>query len=187
MFQKLYKHLEDINASIREKEGETVDANQVRGKILEQLQQLNDSIRLREERLLSVQRTLARYMGIGSGLVIVCTAVLIFIDIRLRPATALRSAPTATYQTTRPAFATPTAEDVRYRENVQKLDTLVAEQAKSLKELTTLNRSAVYSLRRIRKYFAEQDKQASPASQGPDSLIKSSSLRAEKVSANGPY
>ena len=156
MFQKLYRHLEDINASLHEKEDDTA-ANLAREKMLDQLRQLNDSIRTREAQLVSARRAIARYVGICSGLIIFCMAAFIFAEIRLQPAETPAKAP---------VFVGPPAEEVHYRENVQKLDSLVAEQAQTIKELTKLNRSAVYSLRQIRKHFEELDKKALAATEG---------------------
>lgn len=160
MFQKLYRHLEEINISLREKKGEGAANALVQEKMLEQLRQLNDSIRAREGHYLSAQRAIARYAGILCGLIIFCVTAFIFVEIRLQRAERPATARTSTCQNARPVIAGPAAEDAHYRENVQKLDSLVTEQALSIKELTKLNRIAVYSLRRIRKHYEALDKKS---------------------------
>ena len=168
MFQRLYKHLDDISASLREKDDSTGAANQTREKILQQLQLLNDSIRLREAEQLSAQRKLAGYMALGGGLVVLCIAAFIFGQVRIHPAAAPGTGQPLSHQTSPTPSETPT-EDPRYHEKMQRLDSLVAEQSQSIKELKELNKSAIYSLRRIRKHFDDLDKKALQTSQSPDS------------------
>jgi CHASE3 domain sensor protein len=168
MFQRLYKHLDDISASLRQKDDSTGTANQTREKILEQLQQLNDSIRLREAEQASAQRKLAGSIALGGGLVVLCIAALIFVEVRIHPTAARETGQPLTHQTGPSPSETPT-EDPRYHEKMQRLDSLVAEQSQSIKELKELNKSAIYSLRRIRKHFDDLDKKAEQQIQPPDS------------------
>ena len=167
MFQKLYKHLDDISLSLREKDPGTDAANQVREKMLEQLQQLNESIRAGEAQVLSEQRKFAKYVAVGNGIIIFFIAVLIFVEIRTRPT----AEPVAvTHQIPAPPLAETSADDIRRRENEQRLDSLVTVQSQSIKELKDLNKSAVYSLRRIRKHFEDLDKKALAESPGADTV-----------------
>ncbi|WP_431210196.1 hypothetical protein ACQ86N_29685 [Puia sp. P3] len=169
MFQRLYKHLDDISASLRQKDDSTGTANQTREKILEQLQQLNDSIRLREAEQLSAQRKLTGSIALGGGLVVLCIAAMIFVEVRIHPNAARGTGQPLTHQTAGPTQSETPAEDPRYHEKMQRLDSLVAEQSQSIKELKELNKSAIYSLRRIRKHFDDLDKKALQQIQPPDS------------------
>jgi hypothetical protein len=124
MFQKLYKHLEEMSASLRQQQAGTVDAKQLAGKISEQLETVKDSVLSQNELLLSQNRlSQEAYLQEKRG---------------LAPA----------------AQAALSAQQSRgSEEHFAKLDSLINEQGQAIKELKSLNTTAVRTFARIRRHL----------------------------------
>ena len=163
MFQKLYRHLEEISASLKKDNG-SATANEIRNKTLEQLELLNASVRSQEEKVLSAQRKMVRTACFFLGMLIICNAALMLFLTQKNPAaTAIPSS--------QPSFAADAQrQNAHVQENILKLDTLITGQARSLSELKNLNAIVVVTLRRIKKHFADTDNRLATGARGADSL-----------------
>jgi len=163
MFQKLYRHLEEISASLKKDNG-TATANEIRNKTLEQLELLNASVRSQEEKVFSAQRKMVRTAYLFLGMLIICNAALmLFLTQRNPAAIAIPSS--------QPSFtADAQRQNAHVQENILKLDTLIAVQGRSLSELKNLNATVVVALRRIKKHFADTENRLAIGGRSTDSL-----------------
>jgi hypothetical protein len=175
MFQKLYRHLEEINNSLRE--DRMGGANQMGQAIIDQLERVNSTLdrvqrQLNAERNASVTPVVssARPMWTTILWVIVVAAVvptLIFMSLTLSQintglaAQALHSSivpsgaiPTANLDNTVAVEPAGVAESrMAVQRHLATLDSLIAEQEQAVAELKKLNATAVSTMRSIRRHF----------------------------------
>ena len=155
MFQKLYRHLEDIKEGLRRDQHDStnMEAVQVGGKVIEQLESLNARLhKLQQQSLFAI-----------SGILLVMTlfgGVFLLMRFDQSP----RNDRTISAQ---PSFSnTPRSKEEELAErnimlgHLNMLDSLVIEQARSIRELKQLNATSVATFRRIRRHFSLTDGEA---------------------------
>jgi hypothetical protein len=182
MFQKLYRHLEEINSSLRKEKVDNTN-ELLADKIAEKLDTVNLTI-LSQNKLLQSQQEQATEKPASSGYLpaanrliaiagIIAIIVLSYNAFSLaRAASTLTNAriqPQVTYQAPQQSpevIAGATA----VQQHLAKLDSLIAEQTQALKELKKLNAVAVANFSNLKKHFAHTDTVAKAQPQSTDSL-----------------
>jgi len=182
MFQKLYKHLEEMNDSLRQDKEHSAGNSQLTAKISAQLEEVNRSI-LMQNSLLELQkkqietaqaqnrRGLTPILQVVN-LCISCVGIVVIIffayyTLQWRRVPLSPSVPVI--QTSLPSSAdTETARDLQI--HLAKLDTLINEQTQSLKELKKLNATSVRAFWNIRRRLDQVDRTTRAALPNTDSL-----------------
>lgn len=148
MFQKLYRHLEDIKESLQRdrRDSTNTEAVQVGGKVIEQLEQLN-------ARLHTLQRQ--SLLSISGVLLVVTLSCGVFFLTRFDhgPRNDRAILPQPSMAGTSQPKDEELAEKRRMLEHLNALDSLIVEQARSIRELKELNATSVATFRRIRRHF----------------------------------
>jgi hypothetical protein len=178
MFQKLYRHLEEINKNVRQEET-TAAVDRLGDKLSEQLESANTAILYQNKLLLSQQETLVKANAPGkrgvtrvlpivnlflSSIGIVVLLVLSFTTYRLAQTTArvtgnVAQAPVAVAPLERDNAVSKESATraAAQQEHLARLDSLVTQQAETIKELKTLNSVALFALKNIRNHFLLAD------------------------------
>ncbi len=180
MFQKLYRHLEEISKSLREGRRTTTSAQ---GEIIDQLETINVTLVRLNQQLVAdrkederkaearqgeeaahtkpLNRTGIGWLTMTAALI----PLLIFMafnlvqinhTLRVRP---MQTTVMAQPAPIAPAIAAPstgrldTAERLAVQQHLAKLDSLIMEQNQTITELKRLNSTAVTTMQRIRRHF----------------------------------
>jgi hypothetical protein len=168
MFQKLYKHLEEMSASLRQQQAGTVDAKQLAGKISEQLETVKDSVLSQNELLLSQNKLsqeayLQKKRGLAPVLQVVnlfltCVGIVVIIifshyafELSKITGRLVNSGAPASGQAAQAALSA--RQSCGSEEHFAKLDSLINEQGQAIKELKSLNTAAVRTFVRIRRHL----------------------------------
>lgn len=163
MFQKLYKHLEDINTSLRQIEKHE-ESSDLPNQILGQLAQLNDILGRHQERALAIQRRFSALASVIIGLLVLGIAVLGWTEIsqQRRSSSAVKSMAIQKSDSLQEIFAS--RQQATHQAHLDKLDALVIEQSESIKALKQLNTTATVALKRIRRHLTIIEQRAEPPS-----------------------
>jgi hypothetical protein len=181
MFPKIYKHLEDINESLKTGKTHSEDANELSARISVQLELMNESI-LAQNRLLSQQASQKEIQQAGLkkssplqvislfmiGIGIVAVGILSYYTFQLSKIT--KNPPRSeTQPIAEPAaFRLPasalsakldelTDRKAEVQQHLAKLDSLIDQQTQSLRELKKLNSLAVRNFTNIRDRLYRAD------------------------------
>ncbi|HTI10613.1 MAG TPA: hypothetical protein VL832_18720 [Puia sp.] len=185
MFQKLYKHLEEMNTHLRQQQIHIDGANQQGGKVSGQLETINNAILVQNE-LLASQNMLAkealvhRKGGLAPilqvvNLVLCCAGIVIIIlfsyyTFKLSHLTqALTTGqPPASRQISIDKLSRQTQEAIDQQslqqQHLARLDSLISEQARGIQELRKLNTVAVRTFSHIKRHLELADSLAKTAS-----------------------
>jgi hypothetical protein len=154
MFQKLYRHLEQINASTRRQETSVEHAEEWARKISDQLAELNIVVRSLER---EPPRRPARLVGIFlAGVGITVLGLLAVYTFRLSAMTnSARDKSTASleaYGILNTRFSTVAGKTVSLEAGTERLDSLVRQQAQTIDLLKRMNASTI----RATNYFQRE-------------------------------
>lgn len=174
MFQKLYRHLEDINSSLKKEKPDFTD-EQLANRITEKLDAVNASIL--EQNRVKTSRSLPIFNSILSIAGVVVVLILSYYTFHLARVTdklanspiQSQPAPQLPERSAALISADNKKEDV-LQQHLARLDSLIAEQSQSLKELKKLNAVAVANFSNLRKHFAQVDSMAAIHPRIVDSL-----------------
>jgi hypothetical protein len=186
MFQKLYKHLEGMNDSLRQQESNNTRYEAAAQKISEQLDQVNDTLlsqtQLLASRDLPSKDTSQSRRGIGPVLqlinLVLCSIGIVAITyfsvytVRLSRITekvmnntaSIPPSPPATHPSPGQQAAYSGGSSIGAERHLAKLDSLISEQAQliseqaqSIKELKKLNSIAVRTFNHIKRHLDVSD------------------------------
>lgn len=164
MFQKLYRHLEEVNGSLEEvnstlrrQETAAGNAGAYDKEILQQLQQLNENAKLAQKELKQAARKPSRAYSIVL-LLMICLALgeITFLHIRLSKVSqdfaTSRVSANSLYETqsqkTFALYNVPVQQNALAAQ-LARLDTIINQQNQSLLELKDLNRISVRTFQRL--------------------------------------
>ena len=160
MFQKLYHHLEQINANTQRQQLDSQKAEVWAEKLSTQLDQLNTSVRS-----LDTHRSRRAVQGTGfvlAGMGLVIMGILATYTFRLSNAADLardRSvASLAAYGIVNNRFREVNDKAVDLEARTARLDTLVQQQARTILELKKLNVSAIRTIFYLQRELNQQDR-----------------------------
>lgn len=158
MFQKLYKHLEEISRNTERDSAQSLINEQWKERIYEQLESIKGSMQSQKKYL--VPRSL-----LVSTVLISCLAFVLVIVVTWRSVQLSSAAGMSLHRSTETArqtgiafrnFQTLQLEHINLEEKTARLDSLVQQQSQTIRELKKLNEVAIRSLIRMKKTIDRQ-------------------------------
>lgn len=163
MFRSLFKHLEDISANTRQQQASLSDSGRWSATISEQLQTLNQTLLLQQQRSIRSLRIISLTMaGFGACLIVLISIYSFNLSQSSRKAADKTIGTERTSAIALDHYRSLGDKQDRLEEQVTRLDSVVAQQAQMIVELKKLNTTAVRTFVHIRRDLDQRQVSEAP-------------------------